>query len=112
MTSPSAPALPCRRLRASSLRADPNRWMAAVTRAAVSCATPGSALTTRETVFRLTPAVLATSRIVGRPDNEPLSSLVTRGVDNVVSAPSRRPYPATDIVVKHRPDDHVAFRSV
>ena len=39
--------------------------MAASTRAAVAGRTPSSLLTTRETVFRLTPAVLATSRIVG-----------------------------------------------
>ena len=39
--------------------------MAASTRAAVAGRTPFSLLTTRETVFRLTPAVLATSRIVG-----------------------------------------------
>src|SRR5205807_220809 len=36
------------------------------TRSAISGATPASALTTRETVFRLTPARKATSRIVGR----------------------------------------------
>ena len=39
--------------------------MAASTRAAVAGRTPSSLFTTRETVFRLTPALLATSRIVG-----------------------------------------------
>jgi hypothetical protein len=39
--------------------------MAASTRAAVAGRTPFSLFTTRETVFKLTPAVLATSRIVG-----------------------------------------------
>src|SRR5437764_1462638 len=53
MTSPSAPARPWRRPRASSLRVKPSRSITAVTRCAVSCATPGSSLTTRETVFRL-----------------------------------------------------------
>ena len=40
--------------------------MARSTRAAVSGRTPDSPLTTRETVMRLTPAALATSRMVGR----------------------------------------------
>src|SRR5450755_3927161 len=40
--------------------------MARSTRAAVSGRTPDSALTTRETVMRLTPAAVATSRMVGR----------------------------------------------
>src|SRR5919108_5971059 len=35
------------------------------TRAVFSALTPGSSFTTRETVFRLTPATLATSTIVG-----------------------------------------------
>jgi len=39
--------------------------MAASTRAAVAGRTPFSLFTTRETVFKLTPALLATSRIVG-----------------------------------------------
>jgi hypothetical protein len=47
--------------------------MAASTRAAVAGRTPSSLLTTRETVFKLTPALLATSRIVGLPT---LSSLL------------------------------------
>src|ERR1700760_709321 len=40
--------------------------MARSTRAAVSGCTPGSPLTTRETVIRLPPAAVATSRMVGR----------------------------------------------
>ena len=40
--------------------------MAAVTRSAVAGVTPASALITRETVFRLTPAMSATWRMVGR----------------------------------------------
>src|ERR1700742_315720 len=40
--------------------------MARSTRAAVSGSTPGSPLTTRDTVIRLTPAAAATSRMVGR----------------------------------------------
>ena len=57
-----------------------------LTRAAVSGRTPGSLLTTRETVFRLTPALLATSLIVGLAT---LSSLLLdpdTHADNVVSA--------------------------
>jgi hypothetical protein len=65
MTRPSALARPWRSERASSLREKPRREIAASTRAAVSARTPASAFTTRDTVFRLTPAVLATSRIVG-----------------------------------------------
>ena len=66
--------------------------MAASTRAAVAGRTPFSLLTTRETVFRLTPAVLATSRIVGLAT---LSSLLldpdTSAVDNVVMRGWRGP---------------------
>src|SRR6266511_5379923 len=40
--------------------------MAFLTRAAASAPTPRSSLTTRETVFRLTPAARATSRMVER----------------------------------------------
>ena len=40
--------------------------MARSTRATVSGSTEGSPLTTRETVIGLTPAVRATSRMVGR----------------------------------------------
>src|SRR3954468_22053457 len=82
MTSPTAPARPWRRLRATSLRAKPRSAMTACTRAAVAACTPGSRLTTRETVLRLTPAVLATSRMVGRLTG---CSLL-RSVDNVVNA--------------------------
>src|SRR3954451_14733641 len=57
---------PWRRERARSLRWKPRSAIAAETRSAVGPATPGSSLITRETVFRLTPARSATSRIVGR----------------------------------------------
>src|SRR5262245_53314271 len=56
---------PCRSERARSLRWKPSATIASLTRAAVSAATPASSLMTRETVFRLTPARCATSRIVG-----------------------------------------------
>src|SRR5215207_6485515 len=56
---------PWRSERARSLRWKPRATIASVTRAAVSAATPASRLITRETVFRLTPARCATSRIVG-----------------------------------------------
>src|SRR5215218_1168669 len=56
---------PCRSERARSLRWKPSAAIASPTRAAVSAATPDSPLMTRETVFRLTPARCATSRIVG-----------------------------------------------
>jgi hypothetical protein len=65
--------------------------MAAATRAAVSARTPGSSLTTRETVFRLTPAVLATSRIVALvATRAPLLHPVNRFSDNVVSTGAAR----------------------
>src|ERR671938_25301 len=67
MTSPSvADVRPCRSERARSLRWKPSSSIASVTRLAVSTATPGSELITRETVLRLTPARSATWRIVGR----------------------------------------------
>ena len=49
-----------------------------------SADTPGSRLTTRETVFRLTPASAATSRMVGRGRCRlgPLAGEL--GLDNVV----------------------------
>ena len=62
---PERVARPWRSERATSLRGKPSSAIAASTRAAVAGRTPSSLLTTRETVFRLTPAVLATSRIVG-----------------------------------------------
>src|SRR3954465_13909812 len=66
MTRPSvAEPLPWRSERARSLRSKPSASIASETRAAVAGATPASALITRETVFRLTPAVCATSLIVG-----------------------------------------------
>jgi len=48
------------------LRWYPSCLIARSTLAAVSGCTPGSWLTTRETVIRLTPATRATSRMVGR----------------------------------------------
>src|SRR3954469_8950394 len=57
--------------------------MAAATRSAVAVATPGSSLMTRETVFRLTPAASATSRIVGRVVRRAISALSSIP-DNVV----------------------------
>src|SRR3954447_18355776 len=56
---------PCRKDRARSLRWKPSAAIASPTRPAVSAATPASPLITRDTVFRLTPARCATSRIVG-----------------------------------------------
>src|SRR3954470_8151798 len=56
---------PWRSERARSLRWNPSATMASPTRAAVPVATPASSLMTRETVFRLTPARCATSRMVG-----------------------------------------------
>src|SRR3954468_6389310 len=56
---------PWRSERARSLRWKPSATMASPTRAAVPVATPASSLMTRETVFRLTPARCATSRMVG-----------------------------------------------
>ena len=44
-----------------------SRSMAARTRDRTSADTAGSVLITRETVFKLTPASAATSRMVGRP---------------------------------------------
>ena len=57
---------PLRSTRALSLRRKPSASIAARTRDSVSSVTPGSPLTTRETVFRPTPARAATSFIVGR----------------------------------------------
>ena len=56
---------PWRSEAARSLRSKPSCAIASVTRSAVAGVTPASALITRETVFRLTPAVCATSLIVG-----------------------------------------------
>src|SRR5207249_256703 len=69
-----------------SLRRNPSRTIASWTTAAVSGRTPGSSLTTRDTVLRLTPAAWATSAIVGRA--LPSSSLAAVSVtllDNVVN---------------------------
>ncbi len=57
---------PLRSTRALSLRRKPSASMASWTRRSVSGVTPGSPLTTRETVFRPTPARAATSFMVGR----------------------------------------------
>ena len=53
-------------MRALSLRRNPSVSIASRTRCSVSGVTPGSPLTTRETVFRLTRAAIATSFMVGR----------------------------------------------
>ena len=55
-----------RRLLAVRLWRYPSRSMALRTRELSSSDTPGSPLTTRDTVFKLVPASAATSRIVGR----------------------------------------------
>jgi hypothetical protein len=60
------------------LRRNPSRVIAASTRSAVSACTPGSSLTTRDTVLMLTPARRATSLIVARRTRRP------DGLDNVV----------------------------
>lgn len=57
---------PLRSTRALSLRRNPSASMASWTRFSVSGVTPGSPLTTRDTVFRPTPARAATSFMVGR----------------------------------------------
>ena len=57
---------PLRSTRALSLRRKPSASMASWTRRSVSGVTPGSPLTTRDTVLRPTPARAATSFIVGR----------------------------------------------
>ena len=55
-----------RRLLAARFGRKSSWSIARVTRAVSSGETPGSALITRDTVLRLTPARAATSRIVGR----------------------------------------------
>src|SRR4051794_13795254 len=90
MTRPSvAEEPPWRRVRARSLRSKPSAPIASATRAAVAGATPASALITRETVFRLTPAVCATSLIVGL-DNvvNPLGADASRAARLVSSTTS------------------------
>src|SRR4051812_50019554 len=78
MTRPSvADVVPRRSERARSLRRNPSSAIAAFTRSAVSGATPGSSLITRLTVFKLTPALSATWRIVGR-------ACLISSADNVV----------------------------
>src|SRR5262245_911308 len=88
MTSPRVEEVtPFRSERARSLRWKPSASIASPTRAAVATATPGSPLMTRETVFRLTPAREATSRIVGRVLRRALIRGGTTLSDNVVSEP-------------------------
>src|SRR5215211_7580968 len=66
MTRPSVEDdRPWRSERARSLRWKPSAAIASPTRSAVAEATPASALMTRDTVFKLTPAFSATSRMVG-----------------------------------------------
>src|SRR4051794_26561431 len=78
---------PLRRMRALSLRLKPRASIADCTRSMVSGVTPGSPLTTRETVFRPTPARAATSFIVGRA---PYRFAAVRGL-RTVSATDVRP---------------------
>src|SRR5581483_436589 len=66
MTRPMPAVRPVRSCRALSLRRNPSSSMACCTSAAVPGSTPGSPLTTRETVLRPTPARAATSFMVGR----------------------------------------------
>src|SRR5919106_3209327 len=117
MISPSV-AEERRRLRARSLRRKPSRTMDWVTRLAVSGPTPGSPFTTRETVFRLTPAACATSFIVGLLDEPagpalrwkpaPSAVAVTAAPSGVSTLPASRPHLTTlscpsDGVVKRDP---------
>src|SRR5687767_3796286 len=70
-----------------SLALYPRAFSAARTRASVTGRTPGSWLTTRETVLRLTPALPATSTMVGRsPIPSPSSRREREAFDNVVNA--------------------------
>src|ERR1700760_3816911 len=74
--------------------------MARSTRAAVSGSTPGSPLTTRDTVIRLTPAAAATSRMVGRlftPPRRPAPPRLpaTQGLPAAQRPPSASPPPAS-----------------
>src|SRR5579859_122513 len=64
---PSVAVCPVRSSRADSLRRKPRSAIAPCTRLAVSGVTPASPFTTRDTVFSATPALDATSFIVGRP---------------------------------------------
>ena len=57
---------PRRRLLAARLCRYPSWTTARSTRITTSAETPGSRLTTRDTVLRLTPASAATSRMVAR----------------------------------------------
>ena len=65
--------------------------MAEETRCAVAAPTPASPFTTRETVFRLTPAACATSFIVGLRDRRAILVLLlvipanALAADNVVA---------------------------
>ena len=67
MISPIEAVCPFRSSRALSLRRKPSSLIALRTRPAVSGVTPGSSLTTRDTVLSATPARVATSFMVGRP---------------------------------------------
>ena len=67
MISPIEAVCPFRSSRALSLRRKPRSLIALRTRLAVSGVTPGSSLTTRDTVLSATPARVATSFMVGRP---------------------------------------------
>ena len=64
---PSVAVRPVRSSRADSFRRKPRSSIAPSTRLVVSGVTPGSLFTTRDTVFSATPALDATSFMVGRP---------------------------------------------
>src|ERR1700722_4804823 len=64
---PSVAVCPVRSSRADSLRRKPRSAIAPCTRLVVSGVTPASPFTTRDTVLSATPALDATSFIVGRP---------------------------------------------
>src|SRR3954469_9620052 len=108
MTRPRVEELrPWRSERARSFRWKPSSSIATPTRSAVAAATPGSSLITRETVFRLTPARTATSRIVGRVGRRALRSLSSSQTtlsDNVVGAGpyARRAGLSSDVAAAER----------
>src|ERR1700761_5976798 len=70
---PSVAVCPVRSSLADSFRRKPRSSIASCTRLAVSGVTPGSPFTTRETVFSATPALEATSFMVGRTATRPAS---------------------------------------
>src|ERR1039458_1611546 len=95
---------PWRSPRAMSLRRNPITAITSRTRWAVWGRTPGSSLTTRETVFRLTRAARATSSIVGRLEGRlcgASGALGERSLDIVVIG--RCPYSAQGSLLVNTP---------